>query len=146
MVGDEEQSIFSWTGADPEILVRFQDDFQILEPIVLDSNRRCSRQIFEVARRLLARNPTLFDKQLRAERESPHPVTAHSFVDEVAEAEWLLADLLADGPPDGERRWGDCAILYRQHRVREQLERFLARNGLPCRLASGLSPTDVSAF
>ncbi len=142
VVGDEEQSIFSWTGADPEILVRFQDDFEILEPLVLDSNRRCSRQIFEVARRLLAQNPTLFDKQLRAERESPHPVAAYSFVDEVAEGEWLLADLWADCPPDGERRWGDYAILYRRHRVGEQLERWLVRKGVPCRLARGRSLSD----
>ncbi|HEU5042437.1 MAG TPA: UvrD-helicase domain-containing protein, partial [Gemmatimonadales bacterium] len=65
-VGDDEQSIFSWTGADPAILQRFSTDFGIERPIVLDHNRRCSRQIFEVARRLVTRNPALFDKQLDA--------------------------------------------------------------------------------
>ena len=142
VVGDEEQSIFSWTGADPQILVRFQADFQILEPMVLDSNHRCSRQIFEVARRLLAQNPTLFDKQLRAERESPYPVAAYSFVDEVKEGEWLLADIQADRAASESRRWGDYAVLYRQHRVGERLERWLIRNGVPCRLARGRSLSD----
>ncbi len=141
-VGDEEQSIFSWTGADPEILVRFQDDFQILDPMVLDSNRRCSRQIFEVARTLLAQNPTLFDKQLRAERESRYLVTAYSFVEEAAEGDWLLTDIQADRAADESRRWGDYAILYRQHRVGERLERWLIRNGVPCRLARGRSLSD----
>src|ERR1700704_6266150 len=61
-VGDDEQSIFSWTGADPEILFRFQQDYKV-KPIILDENRRCSRQIFETARRLMDGNPSLFDKQ-----------------------------------------------------------------------------------
>src|SRR5439155_8536241 len=52
-VGDDEQSIFSWTGADPRVLLTFRADFGIAEPIVLDRNCRCSRQIFEAARRVL---------------------------------------------------------------------------------------------
>ncbi|MBI1723471.1 MAG: ATP-dependent helicase, partial [Gemmatimonadetes bacterium] len=92
-VGDEEQSVFSWTGADPRILKRFQEEFGIARPIVLDRNHRCSRQIFETARRLLAENPTLFDKQLSADRASEHEVRAYAFEHEDAEAAWVLADL-----------------------------------------------------
>src|SRR2546426_9085770 len=66
-VGDDEQSIFTWTGADPYVLVRFGRDYGIDRPIVLDKNCRCSRQIFETARRVLAHNPQLFEKQLSAE-------------------------------------------------------------------------------
>src|SRR5213078_4157277 len=55
-VGDDEQSIFAWTGADPYVLVRFGRDYGIDQPIVLDKNCRCSRQIFETARRVLAHN------------------------------------------------------------------------------------------
>src|SRR6266853_1044422 len=68
-VGDDEQSIFTWTGADPYVLVRFSRDYEIERPIVLDKNCRCSRQIFETARRVLAQNPQLFEKQLSAEQE-----------------------------------------------------------------------------
>ncbi|PYO96726.1 MAG: hypothetical protein DMD60_09375, partial [Gemmatimonadetes bacterium] len=53
-VGDDEQSIFTWTGADPYVLVRFGRDYEIDRPIVLDKNCRCSCQIFETARRVLA--------------------------------------------------------------------------------------------
>src|SRR5262249_9552245 len=53
VVGDDEQSIFSWTGADPSILRRFSEDLELARPIVLDRNRRCSIQIFEAARRLV---------------------------------------------------------------------------------------------
>src|SRR5438046_1058698 len=77
-VGDDEQSIFTWTGADPYVLVRFQRDYDV-EPIILEKNCRCSRQIFETARRVLAQNPQLFHKQLSADRESPYEVEAHAF-------------------------------------------------------------------
>ncbi|HTJ22305.1 MAG TPA: UvrD-helicase domain-containing protein [Gemmatimonadaceae bacterium] len=129
-VGDDEQSIFAWTGADPYVLVRFQRDYDV-EPIILDKNCRSTRQIFETARRVLAQNPQLFTKQLTADRESTHEVQAFTFKDEEEEAAWLLNDLT---PP-----WGDCAILYRKHRVGEYVEGRLLRAGIPCRLARGRS-------
>src|SRR6266498_1703160 len=66
-VGDDEQSIFTWTGADPMVLERFRRAHDVV-PLILDKNRRCSRQIFETARRVLAQNPQLFQKQLTADQ------------------------------------------------------------------------------
>lgn len=137
VVGDDEQSIFSWTGADPRVLERFRIDYQV-EPIVLERNHRCSHQIFATARRLLAANPQLFDKQLSAERDSDHEVRAVAFADEEAEAAWLVEDLTADRAAHG-LGWGDYALLYRQHRVGDALETRLLRAGIPCRLARGRS-------
>jgi DNA polymerase III epsilon subunit family exonuclease len=132
-VGDDEQSIFAWTGADPYVLVRFKRDYDV-EPIILDKNCRCSRQIFEMARRVLAQNPQLFQKQLTADKESAHEVAAYSFHDEEEEASWLLEDIVTDG-----QGWGDYAILYRKHKLGEYLEGRLLRAGIPCRLARGRS-------
>src|SRR6266704_3514224 len=137
-VGDDEQSIFTWTGADPYVLVRFSRDYDIDRPIVLDKNCRCSRQIFETARRVLAQNPQLFAKQLSAEQESAYEVGAFAFRDEEEEAAWLLEDILADRAVAG-LGWGDYAILYRRHKVGEYLEGRLVRAGIPCRLARGRS-------
>src|SRR6266850_699224 len=137
-VGDDEQSIFTWTGADPYVLVRFGRDYGIDRPIVLDKNCRCSRQIFETARRVLAQNPQLFEKQLSAEQESPYEVGAFAFRDEEEEASWLLEDILADRAAAG-LGWGDYAVLYRRHKVGEYLEGRLVRAGIPCRLARGRS-------
>src|SRR3989442_1379617 len=137
-VGDDEQSIFTWTGADPYVLVRFARDYGIAQPIVLDKNCRCSRQIFETARRVLAQNPQLFEKRLSAEQESPHEVTALAFRDEAEEASWLLEDLRGDRVASG-LRWGNYAILYRKHKIGEYLEGRLLRAGIPCRLARGRS-------
>src|ERR1700745_856288 len=52
--GDDEPSILAWTGAAPYVLERFRRDYDIVRPIVLDKNCRCSRQIFETARAVLA--------------------------------------------------------------------------------------------
>src|SRR5213078_2321140 len=137
-VGDDEQSIFTWTGADPHVLVRFGRDYGIERPIVLDKNCRCSRQIFETARRVLAQNPQLFEKQLSAEQESPYEVAAWAFRDEAEEASWLLEDLRSDCAAS-RLGWGDYAILYRRHKIGEYLEGRLVRAGIPCRLARGRS-------
>src|SRR6184192_751637 len=137
-VGDDEQSIFTWTGADPYVLVRFSREYAIERPIVLDKNCRCSRQIFETARRVLAQNPQLFEKQLSAEQESAYEVGAFAFRDEEEEAAWLLDDLRSDRAASG-LGWGDYAILYRRHKVGEYLEGRLVRAGIPCRLARGRS-------
>src|SRR5438105_7364018 len=137
-VGDDEQSIFTWTGADPYVLVRFGRDYGLERPIVLDKNCRCSRQIFETARRVLAQNPQLFEKQLSADQESPYDVGAFAFRDEEEEASWLIEDLQGDRTASG-LGWGDYAVLYRRHKLGEYLEGRLLRAGIPCRLARGRS-------
>ena len=142
-VGDDEQSIFSWAGADPRVLERFRTDYGIGAPIVLDRNHRTTQQIFSVARRLVAGNPSLFEKELTASRLSRFAVTAHGFPDDDAETEWILADLAADlaahnaEHPDEPLGWGDCAVLYRKHEVGDRLESRFIQGGVPCRLAKG---------
>src|SRR5207302_4669275 len=120
------------------VLVRFGRDYGIERPIILDKNRRCSRQIFETARRVLAQNPQLFEKQLSAEQESPYEVGAFAFRDEAEEAAWLLEDLRSDRAASG-LGWGAYAVLYRRHKLGEYLEGRLLRAGIPCRLARGRS-------
>lgn len=137
VVGDDEQSVFSWTGADPKVLRDFANDFRITGHIVLDENRRNARQIFEAARLLLDQNPSLFaDKALRAERKSEYPVCVLGFEDDGAEARWLLADLVADQGTSG-LPWGEYGVLYRRHEIGNALEAEFISAGIPCRLASG---------
>jgi len=140
-VGDDEQSIFSWTGADPDVLRRFREDFGIGGPIVLDQNRRSSRQIFAAARRLVECNPRLFEKRIEAVRDSPFPVAVRRFPDEAAEAAWLIDDVLRDRAAHG-LGWGEVAVLYRHHRLGEELEKRFLQSGIPCRLARGRALVD----
>ncbi len=139
VVGDDEQSVFSWTGANPQVLVDFTNDFRLdkSQIVLLDENRRNARQIFEPARRLLSQNPSLFaEKSLKADRESEFPVRVVGFDDDHAEARWLLADLVADQRKAG-LPWGEYGVLYRRHDTGNALEAVFISAGIPCRLASG---------
>ena len=140
-VGDDEQSIFSWTGADTEIIGRFREDFGLTDPIVLDENRRCSVQILESARRLIACNPVLFEKQIETTLGSPFEVLAGTFDNEEVEADWLIGDILSDRAAAG-TGWGDYAVLYRYHRIGRDLEKRLIGAGIPCRMARGQALLD----
>ena len=141
-VGDDEQSIFSWTGADPQVLNRFRTDFVIAEPVELEENHRCSRAIFSVARRLVERNEAPFGrKRIVAVRDVPVPVVARTFVDEQAEADWIVSDVL-ERHEAGALTWGDFGVLYRHHDIGDALEQAFVRAGVPCRLARGRALTD----
>jgi DNA polymerase III epsilon subunit-like protein len=140
-VGDDEQSIFSWTGAEPQIMGRFRDDFGLEEAILLDQNRRCSIQILESARRLIACNPVLFEKQIDSTLESPFEVMAHGFDNEEVEASWLIGDILRDRA-SSRVSWGDYALLYRYRWMGRDLEKRLICAGIPCRMARGQALAD----
>jgi DNA polymerase III epsilon subunit family exonuclease len=137
-VGDDEQSIYSWAGADPRVFRQYVNDFGVTKPIPLRENRRCSREILALARKLIAHNPTLFDepKLLEAERDSDFCVSAFSFADDAAERAWLIDDLRRDRAEHG-MAWGDVALLYRRHAIGEALEASFLSAGIPCRLANG---------
>ena len=85
-VGDDEQSIYSWTGADPEVFRSFANDFGVTTKAQLGENRRCPREVVAYARRLVAINTPIFDdrKHAEANHDSPFPVVAHTFTEEAS--------------------------------------------------------------
>jgi DNA polymerase III epsilon subunit family exonuclease len=136
-VGDDEQAIYAWAGADLQVIQDFVNHFGITrKEIVLDENRRCSRQIFQTARRLVDHNPRLWQKDLRATREGEFEVKVERFSDEFAEARWIIDDMRADRRRE-RRPWGEYALLYRRHEIGDTLEAALLHAGIPCQLAQG---------
>ena len=137
-VGDEEQSIYAWTGADPRVFRTFMNDFQLATKVSLGENRRCSHEIFALARRLIEINPQMFsDKQVpEANHDSPFRVSALTFPTEDAELAWIIEDLRRDRGAHG-ITWGDVALLYRTHQIGDATEAGFLVAGLPCRLAHG---------
>lgn len=143
-VGDDEQSIYSWAGADPQVFRLFVNDFGIAERMVaLEENRRCPRHVFAAARRLMLANTPIFDDRRppNADRETAYPVRALSFSNDDDEAAWLVDDLRADQAAHDHRR-GDVAILFRKHEVGYRLETALLNAGIPCQLARGHALAD----
>jgi superfamily I DNA/RNA helicase len=137
-VGDDEQSIYSWAGADPKVFRSFVNDFGIVARIHLEENRRCPHTVFALARQLINVNTPLFEDRVipRSERASPFPVRALSFSSEVEECEWLVRDIVQDRQVHS-HSWGDVAVLYRRHEIGNALEAALLNAAVPCRLARG---------
>ena len=140
-VGDDDQSIFAWRSADPKLISTFMKDFQVQNPVVLNLNCRCSKAIFEAARRVLPSNTLGFEKQISAQRDSPFPVMLRRSNDENEEATWLVEDLKRDQTDSG-LAWGNHAVLYRTHNDGKLIEQALIEAGIPCQLGRGRSLAD----
>ena len=148
-VGDDEQSIYAWAGADPRAFKSFMNDFGIIEPVCLRENRRCPHHIFELARRLIVNNPPIFENRAvpHADRTSPFDVSSLHFDSDEAELEWVVSDIVRDRTAFG-HGLGEIAVLYRKHQIGNEIEAALLNASIPCRLAHGraLSEEPIVAY
>ena len=147
VVGDDEQSVYSWTGADPKVFNDFRRDFGIaLEDVIhLRDNRRCPPAVLDPARRLIAMNESIFENReaQRTTHDSAFPVTALNFADDDGETTWIMEDLRRDRAAHQRTLgWGDVALLYRTHKIGSALETAFLNAGIPCRLAQGRALAD----
>ena len=137
-VGDDEQSIYSWAGADRAVFTTFDQEFGLgMRRIHLEENRRCPRTVFALARRLIEHNPPIFTDKIvpRAERDDTFEVKAFEFATDDEEAAWLVAEIERDRQQHPGLDLGDVAVLYRKHEIGERIETELVNAGIPCRLA-----------
>jgi DNA polymerase III epsilon subunit family exonuclease len=137
-VGDHEQSIFSWAGADPAMFTCFLNNFELSRKLYLQENHRCPREVFSLARTLVTINTPIFADRVSADvhRNSGFPVQVRGFENEDAEVEWIIEDIRHDRA-ERSHGWGDIALLYRRHSIGEALEAAFLNAGIPCRLAHG---------
>jgi len=136
-VGDDEQSIYSWTGADPSVFRDFANDFKVDTEAQLGENWRCPRQVVDLARRLVASNTPIFHNRRTAEtsHESPFDVTALTFATEDSEIAWIIEDIRCQRN-EHQLPWGEFALLYRKHEIGDGAESAFLTAGIPCRLAN----------
>ena len=137
-VGDDEQSIYSWAGADRAVFTTFDQEFSLgKRRIHLEENRRCPRTVFALARRLIDHNPAIFTDKIvpRAQRDDTFPVEAFDFATDDEEAAWLVAELARDRRLHPDLDLAQVAVLYRKHEIGERIETELLNAGVPCRLA-----------
>ncbi|MGH7678358.1 MAG: UvrD-helicase domain-containing protein, partial [Gemmatimonadaceae bacterium] len=138
-VGDYDQSIYGWAGAQPELFRTYMNDFGIIEPVTLLDNRRCPKHIFDLARRFVETNPLLpglLRPELIAEKPAIHDIEALSFDSADDEVAWIIRDIHQQRNDFG-LSWGDFALLYRKHEIGNLAEPSLLAAGIPCRLAHG---------
>lgn len=111
IVGDDDQSIYRFRGARPELMLGFERDYPDARKILLDTNYRCSRQIVEGAGRVISHNRTRFPKDIRAARGGGHPVIIREWPGPADENQGIVTeirDYAAMGVP-----YRDMAVLYR---------------------------------
>lgn len=135
-VGDDDQSIYSWRGANPENLNDLARDFPALKVVKLEQNYRCSGRILRAANALIANNPHLFEKKLWSALADGAPIRVMACRDEENEAERVAA-AIAHQQVKSKARWHEFAILYRgNHQVRA-LEKALRVVNVPYHVSGG---------
>ncbi|HGJ5874405.1 MULTISPECIES: DNA helicase Rep [Arsenophonus] len=138
VVGDDDQSIYSWRGAQPQNLTLLKTDFPQLKVIKLEQNYRSSGRILKAANILIANNPHVFDKKLFSELgygEALKVITANN---EDHEAERVIGELVAHHFIN-KTQYKNYAILYRGNHQSRLFEKLLLQNRIPYRISGGTS-------
>src|SRR5437879_410664 len=112
VVGDDDQAIYGWRGADVRHMLSFQNDFPGTKLVRLEQNYRSTQIILDAANGIIAENTARLGKTLFTEKKGGDPVTLLSSADERDEAEWL-ANEFARRAADGDVAYEGMAILYR---------------------------------
>ncbi|MDA7745792.1 DNA helicase Rep [Psychromonas sp.] len=138
VVGDDDQSIYSWRGARPENLVLLQRDFPQLKVIKLEQNYRSSQRVLKAANVLIANNPHEFDKRLFSELAYGEPIKVLFAKNEQHEAERVVMELSGHKFMNG-TRFKDYAVLYRGNHQSRLLEKVMMENRIPYKISGGTS-------
>lgn len=129
VVGDPDQTIYTWRGADVNIIMEFEKDFKPSETIVLNQNYRSTQHILNGANSLIKNNKYRVDKDLFTELISDEKVTHCAFVSEDHEANWI-ADKLKEMNEKG-KAYKDMSILYRSNYLSRSLEKAFLDHHIP---------------
>ncbi|RXZ44786.1 DNA helicase Rep [Crenobacter cavernae] len=137
-VGDDDQSIYAWRGANIENLRLLQVDFPRLKIIKLEQNYRSTARILRAANSVIGNNPKLFEKKLWSELGLGEPIHVVQCKDEEHEAEIVVQRLLAH-KFESRTRFADYAILYRGNYQARIFEQVLRNNKIPYQMSGGQS-------
>jgi ATP-dependent DNA helicase Rep len=138
VVGDDDQSIYSWRGARPQNLVLLQTDFPKLRVIKLEQNYRSTERILHCANILIQNNPHIFEKKLFSELGYGEPLQVITAKNEDHEAERVVAELMAHKFMQA-TKFKDYAILYRGNFQSRVFEKVLMSNRIPYKISGGMS-------
>lgn len=138
VVGDDDQSIYSWRGAQPENLALLNQDFPSLKVIKLEQNYRSTSRILRTANILIANNPHIFEKTLYSEIPDGELLKVITAKNEEHEAEKVVGELIAHRFLNN-TAYKDYAILYRGNHQSRLFEKALMQNRIPYKISGGTS-------
>ncbi|MDH3205255.1 MAG: UvrD-helicase domain-containing protein [Gemmatimonadota bacterium] len=131
VVGDDDQSIYGWRGADINNILDFEKSFPGGRTVRLERNYRSSQHILDAANRVIAENVNRKGKTLRTEREGGEPITLVEALDEADEARWIVDEMEARITTTAGLAYREMAVLYRTNAQARALEDGLRRAGVP---------------
>ena len=138
VVGDDDQSIYSWRGAQPKNLELLQQDYPNLRVVKLEQNYRSSGRILKSANQLIQNNPHLFDKKLWSEKHYGEPIRILSAKNDNDEADRVTREILSRRI-NNNIAYKDFAILYRGNHQSRLLEKFLVDKQIPYKISGTTS-------
>lgn len=138
VVGDDDQSIYAWRGAQPENLAQLQKDYPRLEVVKLEQNYRSTGRILKAANQLIANNPHVFEKRLWSALGHGDPIRVLKAKDEIAEARQVASDIVHHKFRHN-TAFADYAILYRGNHQSRLFERTLREHSVPYFISGGAS-------
>ncbi len=136
VVGDPDQSIYSWRAADMRNILNFEKDYPEARVILLSQNYRSTKTILETASAVIAPNKQRKARELWTENIEGEPVVLAETYNEQEEAVFV-ANEIERLVGKGEYRPGDCAVMYRTNAQSRALEEAFIRYGTPYRLVAG---------
>src|SRR5690606_37281234 len=125
VVADDDQSIYSWRGAEPKYLLDFKQVYPDAVILKMEQNYRSSKDIVNIANRFIKRNKDRYDKNMFTENPSHKPITIRQFEDSRMQAKYLVQEI------DSADKKKDVAILYRNNSSSIMLINELDRNNIP---------------
>jgi DNA helicase-2/ATP-dependent DNA helicase PcrA len=137
VVGDEDQSIYAFRGADHENILRFESDFPDARVVRLERNYRSTQRILDAAGGVIARNARKYPKRLWTEAGPGEPVVVYRAWDEHDEAAFVVREIESLRAQSG-RGWGEFAVLYRTHAQSRLVEETLLARSIPYAVVGGL--------
>jgi len=137
VVGDDDQSIYGWRGADLRNILEFEKDFPNAKVVRLEQNYRSTPQILDLAWNVIRRNVDRKEKKLWTKKDDGDNATVISAMDENEEA-WRIVEEIDRLAIHERRPYGHFAVLYRINAQSRALEDTLRRRGIPYELVGGV--------
>ncbi len=139
VVGDDDQSIYGWRGADIRNILDFEQSFPSARIVRLEENYRSSPVILEAANRIIRANVMRKGKTLRTSRSGGRPVVLVTAADEGDEALWIAREIGTRMEEDEGLEYGSFAVLYRTNAQARALEDAFRHQGIPYQVVGGVA-------
>ncbi len=136
VVGDDDQSIYAFRGANVENILGFEDDYPEAKKVILDRNYRSTENILNAANAVIANNKNRMGKNLWSDKGEGEKIRAFTAFNEKGEGQFIASEITKQHKAG--KKYCDCAVLYRANAQSRAIETALRESNIPYKILSGL--------